>query len=108
MKVFIKDNNKYFLEVVPRFYYYDNLQVIIREPITNEVVTIDTEALFENGLISIDLGAFLPINDVRYSIIVKHLTNESEMIIWTGQGLYTDKDRQDYSMNNSDENKLRF
>lgn len=104
MKVLLKHNDKFYLEVIPREYYTNNITVIIREPITNEIVTIDTTALIENGLLSIDLIDFLPVNDARYSIIIKH----SDFIIWTGQALYTEKDRQNYSLNNSDENKIRY
>lgn len=108
MKVIVKHNDKYYLEVIPRFYFVNNLNVIIREPITNEIASIETEAIIESGLISIDLKDFIPSNDVKYSVVVKQLTNDSEMIIWNGQALYTEKDRQNYSLNNSDENKLRF
>ena len=109
MKVLLKDSeNKFYLEVIPRFYYQSNIKVIIREPIENETIIIDTNAQYDNGLLSIDLQDFLPVNDVRYSIIIKHSLDDSEFIIWTGQALYTEKDRQNYSMNNSDENKLRF
>lgn len=105
MKVFQTNNNiNFFLEVVPRFYYVENLQVIIREPIENVTTIVETDATIENGLLSIDLKDFIPENEVRYSLIIK----VEELILWTGQGLYTTKDRQDYSMNNSDENKLRF
>lgn len=105
MKVFQTDDNiKFYLEVVPRFYYVENLVVIIREPSENVTTTIDTVATIENGLLSIDLKDFLPVNEVRYSLIIKF----EDLIIWTGQALYTTKDRQNYSMNNSDENKIRF
>ena len=104
MKVLLKYNDKFYLEVISREYYTDNITVIIREPITNETVTITTTAEILNGLLSIDLMDFLPVNDARYSIIIKH----SDFIIWTGQALYTEKDRQNYSLNNSDENNLRF
>jgi len=109
MKLLIKDNidnvDTYVLQVIPRFYTTGTVSVSIREPYNDVTVNVSSGADIISGLLSVDLGGFLPVNDAEYSIILKDAYND---VIWSGQALYTEKDKQNYSLNNSEENNLKF
>jgi hypothetical protein len=96
--------DSYRLEIVPR--KYDSIvTIIIREPFSNEVQTLTTTANVYKSLLNIDLTGFIPVNDNKYEFII---FNQLGDIIWFGGVLYSTKNIQNYQLNNSDENNLKF
>jgi len=109
MKVITKENvdgvDTFFLTVIPRFYTTNIGNVSIREPFSNVTLNVSAGATIFSGLLYVDLGGFIPVNEAKYSIVIKDAYND---VIWSGQALYTEKDKENYSLNNSDENNLKF
>lgn len=95
----------YTIHFLPRFSNDINLTLKIRDCITNETTSVEVIAFLRNGLFKVDLNPFIPINENRYELVVY---DQSERIIWSGEIMYSTKDIQNYKLNNSDQNILRF
>lgn len=95
----------YTISFLPRFSDDINLTLKIRDCISDEITIINQLALRRKGLFKVDLTPFNPLNDNRYELIVY---NQSDVIIWSGEMMYSTKDIQNYTISNSDENIDRF
>ncbi|MFC6095810.1 hypothetical protein ACFPVY_04055 [Flavobacterium qiangtangense] len=96
-------DNLFFLAVVPR-YYASTVTAKIREMITNEVQEFELDAITQRGILHVSMGDFQPIADTRYEITLSGPGG----IIWFGAGMHTTKDVQDYQLNTSTQNKVKF
>lgn len=94
----------YRLEVIPRRYEVD-VEVFIRELFSSNEISFITNAVNENGILYVDFKDFTPVLDNKYEVIIYNLLGD---VIWLGQAMYSERDIQNYSSNNSDENNLRF
>lgn len=93
----------YRLEILPRK-YDENITLKVHEPFENSYSTYTPNYVVDNGLMQIELE-FTPIENVVYNV---NILNEEQEILWYGQCMYTTKDIQNYQLNNSDGNYLRF
>jgi len=95
-------DDEYRIEILPR---KDATDVIVKINYDLENITLTTIARVRKGLLNIKLVDFIPVPETTYNVEVFNLAGEE---IWTGQIMYTTQETQNYQLNNSDENKLRF
>lgn len=96
--------SNYRLEIIPRKYEVD-IEIFIRELISNKEFVFTSSAINENGILYINFKDFVPVINSKYEVIIYNLLGD---VIWLGQAMYSERDIQNYSSSNSDENKLRF
>jgi uncharacterized protein YdaL len=96
--------NNYRLEIVPR--KYDSIvTIVIRDVFSDTTQTLTSSANVYDSLLNIDLTGFNPIVDYKYEFTVY---NQLGDIMWVGGCMYSTKNIQNYQLNNSDENNLKF
>lgn len=96
--------SSYRIEVIPRKYDIE-IKIDIREPYSNTIESYTPMAIIDNGVLMVNLTEFIPIEDVIYEV---NIYDQEQKILWYGQCMYTTKEIQNYQVNNSDENNLRF
>lgn len=99
-----EDTSCFRMEILPRK-YDTNIIVEITEPLSNNTIELVPINIIDNGILNIKLDGFEPQNDVVYDV---NIYNHIREILWYGQSMFTSKNIQDYHLDNSDENNLRF